>query len=128
MITEQLKFDKDTKRYICLTPYRDIPSIEFWTYFLMEEIEDAADARWYARRLEKAEDGGIGGGNTMVMFLENGQVIIRDECEQGEEVKVGRCEYEAAKKLLLDWARVLEEKPEKVELIQEGDRLSLIYK
>lgn len=102
-------------------------SIGRWLYFLTHEIEDLNDAKWYLNDFENAVEGEICSGFTTVLFLENNFIIIRREWAQDEEIEVGRCEYEAAKQLLRDWARVLEEKPEQVTLVQEGDRLSLVW-
>lgn len=124
----KLTFDQEANRYKLVGPVDVASSIAFWSYFLRREAPLIRLAEWYLRMIEQeTRDGEICGGNEMVLFLEKGEVIVRDECEQDEEINVGRCEYEAAKQLLRDWIKVLEEKPEQVSVIQEGNKISLMW-
>lgn len=130
MNIERIILQKETGRYRSDIPYRDIPCIEFWAYLLTEEILDVDTVQWYLERTQQAKEGKfIAGGNQMELELENGLVFLRREYDDRNDpaALVAYCELEACKQLFCDWTRVLKEKPEVVTLVQEGNRIFLLW-
>lgn len=103
-------------------------SIEYWSNLLTQDIHNDAKLAWFFESLEKAQEGAeFAGGEELILFLEEGMVVVRHEQALDEQEHVGRCELLACKQLLRDWAQVLEERPVVVTLVQEGKRIYLSW-
>lgn len=103
-------------------------SIEYWSNLLTQDIHNDVKLAWFFESLEKAREGSeFAGGDELILFLEEGIVVVRHEQALDEKEHVGRCELLACKQLLRDWAQVLEEQPVVVTLVQEGNRIYLSW-
>lgn len=124
---ERVVLEFANNRYRPSTAYTS-KSIEYWTHLLTQDIHTEVQLAWFFESLEKAQEGSeFAGGEELILFLEDGMVIVRHEDAPDEQVAIGCCELTAYRQLLRDWAQVLEEQPVVVTLVQEDNRIYLLW-